>query len=102
MKKRIAILGSTGSIGRSALAVVEAHAAQLDIVALAAGENATDLAEQVARHRPTVVGVGSDAARAALMPLLDGPSPAVAVALARIRDGTGSTRQACAARACPR
>ena len=79
MKKRIAILGSTGSIGRSALAVVDAHASQLDVVALAAGENATDLAEQVSRHRPAVVGVGSDTARAALLSLLDGPPPAIAV-----------------------
>ena len=37
--KRIAILGSTGSIGRSALAVVDAHADRLQVIALAAGEN---------------------------------------------------------------
>ena len=38
--KRIAILGSTGSIGQSALAVVDAHADRLRVVGLAAGENA--------------------------------------------------------------
>ena len=38
--KRIAILGSTGSIGRSALAVVDAHPDRLQVVGLAAGENA--------------------------------------------------------------
>ncbi len=37
--KRIAILGCTGSIGRSALAVVEAHPDRLRVVAIAAGEN---------------------------------------------------------------
>src|SRR4029453_14021575 len=37
--KRVAILGSTGSIGQSALAVVSAHPDRLRVVALAAGEN---------------------------------------------------------------
>ena len=59
--KRLAILGSTGSIGRSALEVVEAHPDRLAVVALVAGENAASLAEQVARHRPSLVGVGSAA-----------------------------------------
>jgi 1-deoxy-D-xylulose-5-phosphate reductoisomerase len=60
--KRLAILGSTGSIGRSALEVVEAHPDRLVVVALVAGENAAVLAEQVARHRPSLVGVASSAA----------------------------------------
>jgi len=42
--KRIAILGSTGSIGQSALAVIDAHADRLQVVGLAAGENAERLA----------------------------------------------------------
>ncbi len=50
--KGIAILGSTGSIGQSALAVVDAHRDKLRVVALAAGGNAARLAEQVARYRP--------------------------------------------------
>jgi 1-deoxy-D-xylulose-5-phosphate reductoisomerase len=57
--KRIAILGSTGSIGQSALAVVDAHADRLRVVGLAAGENAERLAEQAARYRPDVVAMGS-------------------------------------------
>jgi 1-deoxy-D-xylulose-5-phosphate reductoisomerase len=48
----IAILGSTGSIGQSALAVVDAHRDKLRVVALAAGGNAARLAEQVERYRP--------------------------------------------------
>jgi 1-deoxy-D-xylulose-5-phosphate reductoisomerase len=59
--KRLAILGSTGSIGRSALEVVEAHPDKLVVVALVAGENAAILAEQVVRHRPSLVGVASSA-----------------------------------------
>jgi 1-deoxy-D-xylulose-5-phosphate reductoisomerase len=51
--KGIAILGSTGSIGQSALAVVDTHPDKLRVVALAAGGNADRLAEQVARYRPS-------------------------------------------------
>ena len=58
---RIAILGSTGSIGRSALAVVDAHPARLTVVALAAGDNASLLAEQVARYCPEVVAMATGA-----------------------------------------
>ena len=57
--KRIAILGSTGSIGQSALAVVDAHADRLMITGLAAGENAERLADQIARYRPQVVAMAS-------------------------------------------
>ena len=65
-QRRLAILGSTGSIGRSALAVVDAHAERLRVVALAAGENAAQLAEQIARYRPAVAAVATDAALADL------------------------------------
>ena len=59
--KRVAILGSTGSIGRSALAVVDAHPDRLKVVSLAAGDNATLLAEQVSRYRPDVVAMANGA-----------------------------------------
>jgi 1-deoxy-D-xylulose-5-phosphate reductoisomerase len=55
--KRVAILGSTGSIGRSALAVVDAHPTRLEVVSLAAGENASLLADQVRRYCPEVVAM---------------------------------------------
>jgi 1-deoxy-D-xylulose-5-phosphate reductoisomerase len=57
--KHIAILGSTGSIGQSALAVVEAHPDRLAIAGLAAGENAERLSAQIARHRPRVAAMAS-------------------------------------------
>jgi 1-deoxy-D-xylulose-5-phosphate reductoisomerase len=60
--KRIAILGSTGSIGRSALAVVDAHADRLQVVGLAAGENAEVLGEQIARYRPRIAAMASGGA----------------------------------------
>ena len=61
-RTRVAILGSTGSIGQSALAVIDAHADRLAVVALAAGENDERLAEQIARYRPRAVAMGSPAA----------------------------------------
>lgn len=64
--KRIAIIGSTGSIGRSALAVVDAHADRLEVVGLAAGEQDAALAAQIARYRPRIVSMRSDAALARL------------------------------------
>ncbi|MPZ16760.1 MAG: 1-deoxy-D-xylulose-5-phosphate reductoisomerase [Luteitalea sp.] len=57
--KRIAILGSTGSIGCSALSVVEAHADRLKVVALAAGANAVMMARQVERFRPGAVAMAT-------------------------------------------
>jgi 1-deoxy-D-xylulose-5-phosphate reductoisomerase len=60
--KRIAILGSTGSIGQSALSVVDAHPDRLAVVGLAAGENAELLAGQIARYRPRIAAMASAAA----------------------------------------
>ncbi len=57
--KRIAILGSTGSIGRQCLKVVESLPGRFAVVGLAAGENLAVLAEQAAQHRPELVSVAS-------------------------------------------
>ena len=60
----LAILGSTGSIGRQTLQVVESLPERFRVVALAAGGNIEELAGQIARHRPELVSV-SDATKAA-------------------------------------
>ena len=60
--KRIAILGSTGSIGRNALAVVDAHPDRLQVVGLAAGENHELFADQIARYRPRVAAMATGSA----------------------------------------
>jgi 1-deoxy-D-xylulose-5-phosphate reductoisomerase len=78
--KSLAILGSTGSIGRSALAVVDAHPDRLRVVSLAAGDNAELLAEQIARYRPAVVAMASGQAA-------DRLKGATGVAAARIECG---------------
>ncbi len=55
--KQLAILGSTGSIGKQCLSVVESLAGTYGVVALAAGGNLEELAGQIERHKPEVVSV---------------------------------------------
>lgn len=55
--KNISILGSTGSIGRSTLSVVEKFPDRFKVVALAAGNNVELLEEQVRQFKPAVVSV---------------------------------------------
>jgi len=55
--KNIAILGSTGSIGRQTLEVVEQFPERLRVVSLCAGQNASLLAEQARKFRPQFIGL---------------------------------------------
>jgi 1-deoxy-D-xylulose-5-phosphate reductoisomerase len=64
--KQIAILGSTGSIGRQTLAVLEAMPGRFTVASLAAGNNLDELTPQVLRHRPELVSVATPAAAAGL------------------------------------
>ncbi|MGA3295398.1 MAG: 1-deoxy-D-xylulose-5-phosphate reductoisomerase [Candidatus Acidiferrales bacterium] len=64
--KRIAILGSTGSIGRQCLNVVDSLPGRFEVVALAAGSNVKLVASQIASHRPKVVSVATEADAAEL------------------------------------
>jgi len=73
--KSIAILGSTGSIGQSALAVVDAHPDRLRVVALAAGANAARLADQYTRYRPSLVALATEAAGREFEAALSGGRP---------------------------
>jgi len=56
--KQLAILGSTGSIGRQCLSVVDALAPRFGVVALAAGNNLDELIGQIERYEPEIVSVG--------------------------------------------
>ncbi len=60
--KRVAILGSTGSIGRQALDVIARHPERFRVVGLAAGKNVALLAEQVAQFAPKFVSDARDGA----------------------------------------
>jgi len=64
--KRIAILGSTGSIGRSTLSVVESYPDRFQVSTLAAGNNAELAFEQAVRWKPRVVSLADEAATQAL------------------------------------
>ena len=61
MKKRIAILGSTGSIGTQALQVIEEHADLFEARVLTAGRNAELLVEQARRFLPQCVVIADEA-----------------------------------------
>src|SRR5437763_2839493 len=58
--KRIAILASTGSIGRSTLSVVESFSDRFQVVSLAAGRNVDLAFEQAKRWRPRVLSVAQE------------------------------------------
>jgi 1-deoxy-D-xylulose-5-phosphate reductoisomerase len=68
--KRLAILGSTGSIGTQALDVVRQHPDRFRVTALAAGRQVERLAEQIREFRPILVAVSGEVEAAALRELL--------------------------------
>ncbi|WP_400163010.1 1-deoxy-D-xylulose-5-phosphate reductoisomerase [Brevibacillus sp. TJ4] len=76
--RRIALLGSTGSIGTSTLDVVSQHPEEFEVVAMAAGNNVDLLAKQVREHRPELVSVGTEQAALDLREQLRGePAPEI-------------------------
>src|SRR5713226_7019942 len=89
--RRIAILGSTGSIGCSTLSVAESYPDRFQIVALAAGGNVETTFEQAMRWQPLVVSMASESDAATLrarlkkegrggIEIVHGPAGAVRVA----------------------
>ncbi len=75
-KKGIAILGSTGSIGRSTLDVLRAQPDRFFVTGLSAGRNTKSLADQVTEFRPRRVSVQDENARALLTAALSERSAA--------------------------
>jgi 1-deoxy-D-xylulose-5-phosphate reductoisomerase len=59
-RRRVAILGSTGSIGTQALDVIAQHPQRFEVVALAAGQNGELLREQAARFKPRIATTATD------------------------------------------
>ena len=66
MKKKISILGSTGSIGRQALEVVDKMPDNFEIYALAAAHNIELISEQIRKYNPEVVSMDDKDAALAL------------------------------------
>jgi len=65
-RRSLALLGATGSVGVSTLALVERFPERFRVASLAAGRNIALLAEQVRRHEPELVSVADDACAAEL------------------------------------
>jgi len=84
LPKRIAILGSTGSIGRQALSVVDAFPGELEVVGLACGSDGATLLAQTARYRPQVIALARGRVDADHLPkppvVLSGPDSLTRVA----------------------
>ncbi len=58
--KKVSILGSTGSIGKNGLAIVDSFPDKLQITALSANENYKELAEQIRKYKPKIACIGSE------------------------------------------
>ncbi len=94
MSRGVAILGSTGSIGVQALDLIHRLPDRFEVVALAAGRNARQLAEQIERHRPRLAAIGDpggrgeleEAARRAGTRLVTGPEGLLEVAVCEEAD----------------
>ena len=57
MAKRISILGSTGSIGRNTLNVIDSLHGEIEVIYITARKNADVLVQQALKYRPSAVGV---------------------------------------------
>ena len=77
--KRIALLGSTGSVGEQTLSVVAEFPERFRVTALAAGRNVAKLAEQVRRFRPERVALADAAAARELMRELGRETPELGI-----------------------
>ena len=75
--KKLSILGSTGSIGKQALSVVDLNRSEFEIVGLAEGHDVKLLAEQIKRYSPQIVSVKNEESASDLKKYLSGNAPIV-------------------------
>ena len=87
-RKRVTILGSTGSIGTNALEVIAAHPEAFEVFALVCAENAELLAEQAKRFHPKWVGM-ADASRAEVLRKKLGSGTEIAIGKKEIQSLAG-------------
>ena len=64
--KRVAVLGSTGSIGRSALQVLENLAPEFVVFAISGKDELDLLSEQAGKHKPALVSIGDESLKGEL------------------------------------
>ncbi len=87
--RRVTILGSTGSVGRSTVALLDAAApGEFSVVALVAGQDAAGLAEQALRLRPEIAVVGTESALPELRARLEGSGIACAAGRAAVLEAS--------------
>jgi 1-deoxy-D-xylulose-5-phosphate reductoisomerase len=75
--KKLAILGSTGSIGVSTLDIVASHPDKFEVVALTAGNNLTLLKRQIEQFSPQAVAVITEESAKKLDKMLSGKKPEI-------------------------
>src|SRR5260370_7088411 len=75
--KHLAIMGSTGSIGRSTLSVVESFPDRFQVATLAAGRNLDLAFDQAQRWRPQIISVATESDAAILKSKLNSTSTEV-------------------------
>ncbi len=75
--KRISILGSTGSIGKSTLDVVDRNRGLFQVTALAEGHDVAELVSQIEKFRPMLVSVRDESSAKQLKGMLKGHSPEI-------------------------
>lgn len=86
IKKRIALLGATGSIGTQVLEVVRLHADRFDIQVLTAGTNVDLLAQQALEFRPRAVVIADESCFQALKAALSGTGISVHAGVAALEE----------------
>ncbi|SDC12135.1 1-deoxy-D-xylulose 5-phosphate reductoisomerase [Melghirimyces thermohalophilus] len=59
MQQRLAILGSTGSVGTNTLEIVRQHPDRFEVVALAAGSNVDEMVSQVEEFHPSLISMST-------------------------------------------
>jgi 1-deoxy-D-xylulose-5-phosphate reductoisomerase len=79
MTKRLSILGSTGSIGRTCLAIAARQPEHFPVVALAAGNQWQLLVEQIRQFRPALVSVAAESSAEAIRRALGDECPQLLV-----------------------
>ena len=88
--KKIAILGSTGSIGTQTLDVVREHSDELQVVALAAGTNKERLKEQIKEFHPKLVSLSDEKKAQELKEELAGEQVEVVCGMEGLIEGAGA------------
>jgi 1-deoxy-D-xylulose-5-phosphate reductoisomerase len=71
-RKRVVVLGATGSVGRTALAVISEHPDQFSVEALVAGQDVEALAQLARAYRPKMVAIADEAGALALKTAVSG------------------------------